>query len=245
MTSFETAIKEPSLTIEEERSAIRDWQEHGDRIALSRLIRSHTRMAWSAARRMTSNRAILEDLVSAGVISMIEAANKFDLSRNVRFNTYASWFIRNAILGALVKANGVVDIPPRVYLDARAGRLDPIQNAYAIAAAEIAITVDTGTGDEGESETVVPCPGQTPEEFVSKQSVQDQVTRLLESAVEKLDPMEQVVIKKRLASDNREDQPNLAIKFTQSKLATIERRAMYRLRQLLQDSGFSLAMLDN
>ena len=246
MTTYAIALKEPSMSYEDERSAIRAWQEKGDRSALNRLLRSHTRMAWSAARRMTSDKAILEDLVSAGMIALIDAANKFDLSREVRFNTYASWFIKSSILDAMVKAKGVVDVPARVYLDARAGRLDPLQNAAAIAASDVAITVDTGASDDGDTGAIVACPGQTPEEFVSKQSAQDQVKRLLDGALEKLDPMEQAVIRKRLAADCGEnEQPNIALKITRSKLGAIERRAMHRLRQLLQQSGFSLAMLEN
>ncbi len=109
-----TPEKEPILSIEEERDAISAWQQHGDRKALARLLSSHARMAWSAARRMTTDGALVEDLVSAGMVAMIDAANRFDISRNVRFNTYASWFVKNGILDALIRANGVVDIPSRV-----------------------------------------------------------------------------------------------------------------------------------
>ncbi len=241
-----TPEKEPILSIEEERDAISAWQQHGDRKALARLLSSHARMAWSAARRMTTDGALVEDLVSAGMVAMIDAANRFDISRNVRFNTYASWFVKNGILDALIRANGVVDIPSRVYLDARAGRLDPLRHASAIAAAEAAVAVDTGAGVQGEGAAIVPCPGKTPEELVSTQSEQDQVKRLLEGALKELDPMEQAVIRKRLDADCPEEtQPLMALKITRAKLGSIERRAMHRLRQLLQQSGFTLAMLDN
>lgn len=246
MTSPKTTGKEPTLSIEEERDALSAWQEHGDRKALGRLLSSHARMAWSAARRLTNDGALVEDLVSAGMVAMIDAANRFDVSRNVRFNTYASWFVKNGVLDAMIRAKGVVDVPPRVYLDARAGRLDPVRHASAIAAAEAVVAVDTGAGESGESAAVVPCPGKTPEELVSIQSVQDQVKRLLEGALNELDPMEQAVIRKRLDADCLEEsQPVLALKITRAKLGSIERRAMHRLRQLLQQSGFTLAMLDN
>ncbi len=246
MTSHMITGKEPTLSIEEERDAISAWQKHGDKRALARLLSSHARMAWSTARRMTTDGALVEDLVSAGMLAMIDAANRFDLSRNVRFNTYASWYVKNGILDALIRANGVVDIPPRIYLDARAGRLDPVRHAAAIAASEVAVAVDTGAGDQGEGAAIVPCPSKTPEELVSTQSVQDQVKRLLEVALIQLDPMEQAVIRNRLDVDCPEESQVLtSLKVTRSKLGSIERRAMHRLRQLLQQSGFTLAMLEN
>ncbi len=111
--SRDAALSAPMLDIDEEKSAIRLWQDHGDRRALEILIRSHARLAWSVARRWTDNPAHLEDLVAAGMIGLVRAAERFDRTRDVRFATYSVWWIRNEVTDALPRVRGVVDVPLR------------------------------------------------------------------------------------------------------------------------------------
>ena len=76
--SRDAALSAPMLDIDEERSAIRLWQDHRDRRALETLVRAHARLAWSVARRWTDNPAHLEDLVAAGMIGLVRAAERFE-----------------------------------------------------------------------------------------------------------------------------------------------------------------------
>ena len=114
MSTFGSALREPYLSLEEEREAIRAWQEEEDRTALGLLVRSHARQAWSQARKWTNDMVDLEDLVAEGMIALIEAANNFDLKRDVRFSTYANWFVKNRIFAALLKFKTTIDVPTRV-----------------------------------------------------------------------------------------------------------------------------------
>lgn len=242
MSMFPEALKEPMLEIDQERAAISAWQSHGDRAALGLLLRSHARQAWAYARKWAKNPTDLDDLMAEGMMGLIDAATRFDLKRDVRFNTYAYWFIRNRISSAQATVSSVVDLPTRVYIDARSGRLDPSANADAIAAIEPMVGVDDATAVG----SPVICPDKTPEEFVAEQSAQDQVRRLLDEALSKLEPMEEAVIRRRLDSDDPESNaPNILLKVSGPRLRAIERRAIARLRQILQRSGFSLAMLDH
>ncbi|RMG11730.1 MAG: FliA/WhiG family RNA polymerase sigma factor [Planctomycetota bacterium] len=43
----------------------------------------------------------LDDLISAGIFGLVEAIKSFDLERNIKFKTYASWRVRGAILDSL------------------------------------------------------------------------------------------------------------------------------------------------
>lgn len=236
------ALKEPILEVDQERAAISAWQSQGDRAALGLLLRSHARQARAYARKWAKNPTDLDDLMAEGMMGLIDAASRFDLKRNVRFNTYAHWFIRNRISSAQAAFASVVDLPTRVYIDARAGRLDPTANADAIAAIEPSVGVD----DAAAAGTPVICPDKTPEEFVAEQSAQDQVRRLLEDALSKLEPMEEAVIRRRLdGEDEDKGAEHLLLKLSGPRLRAIERRALARLRQILQRSGFSLAMLEN
>jgi len=242
MPMFLDALKEPPLEVGEERTAIRAWQDHGDRAALGVLLRSHARQAWAHARKWAKNPTDLEDLMAEGMMGLIDAASRFDLERDVRFNTYAIWFIRNRVASAQATVSSIVDVPTRVFIDARSGRLDPVANAEAIAAIEPMVGVD----DTAAVVNAVICPDKTPEEFVAEQSAQDAVRRLLEEALAKLEPMEQAVIRRRLdGEEDGGDAPDILLKVTCQRLRAIERRAIARLRQILQRSGFSLAMLDH
>ena len=108
------------------------------------------------------------------------------------------------------------------------------------------MAVDTGASEDFDNANALTCPGKNPEEFVSEQSAKDQVTRLLETALRGLDPLEQAVIRRRL-DDNAGDEASAAatLKVTRTQLRSIERRAMHRLRQILQECGFRFAMLEH
>ncbi len=242
MPMFQNALKEPPLEVEEERAALRAWQGRGDRAALGLLLRSHARQVWAHARKWAKNPTDLDDLMAEGMMGLIDAASRFDLERDVRFNTYAVWFIRNRVAAAQATVSSIVDVPTRVFIDARSGKLDPAANAEAMAAIEPMVGVD----DASEVGTAVICPDKTPEEFVAEQSAHDAVRRLLDEALEKLEPMEQAVIRRRLdGEDVAGDGPDILVKVTCQRLRAIERRAIVRLRQILQRSGFSLAMLEH
>ena len=239
MLSYQDALREPCLTAEVERQAIRAWQAKGDKDALGRLTASHARLAWSEARRWSNSTSDTEDLAAEGMIGLIEAANEFDLDRGVRFSTYASWFVKNRVVAASAKLGAVLDMPARVYLDARAGRLDPIRNADALAALD-GVAADTSAADD-ETGIVVPCPDRTPEETAVARSSETRVKALLAQALENLDPMERTMIDRHLGMNDAGPVPAM----DRSRARAIERRAMHRLRNSLQEQGFSLALLSH
>ena len=119
----QAAMSEPMLSVAQERDAVRNWQERGDRDALELLIRSHARQVYAQAARWTDNPSHREDLVAEGMIGLMRAADNFDLAQGVRFSTYASWWVLNGVSAALVRIKTVIDIPVRTYLDASGGRL--------------------------------------------------------------------------------------------------------------------------
>ena len=121
--TYLAAMKEPLLAVEQEREALRKWQEDRDRNALELLLRSHARQAWSQASRWTDNPVHLEDLVAEGMIGLMRAADNFNRDMDVRFATYSSWWVMTSISTALSRVKTVIDIPPRAYIDARMGRL--------------------------------------------------------------------------------------------------------------------------
>lgn len=85
------------LTEKAERSLLESWVIHKDRRALDRLVASHKSLVLKYATRARSNSLSLADLVQEGLIGLLEAAHRFDLTKEVRFATYAQWWIKAAI----------------------------------------------------------------------------------------------------------------------------------------------------
>jgi len=65
----------------------------------------------SVARRYLGCGLPFEELLAAGNLGLVEAAIRFDPKRNVKFVTYADWWIRKAILSAIEEQSGPVRLP--------------------------------------------------------------------------------------------------------------------------------------
>ena len=97
LTFVKAAMNEPLLAREEEQELARLWLSQADEHALHRLIRSYTRLVVSISSRFCNYGLPMGDLLQEGSIGLLMAADKFDPERNVRFSTYASWWIRSSI----------------------------------------------------------------------------------------------------------------------------------------------------
>ena len=91
------SMHEPMLEREEEHDLARRWREKGDEQALHRLIRSYTRLVVAMAAKFRNYGLPMGDLIQEGNIGLMQAAERFEPARDVRFSTYATWWIRAAI----------------------------------------------------------------------------------------------------------------------------------------------------
>jgi RNA polymerase primary sigma factor len=81
------------LTREEEYS-LAAQAKRGDAAAVNALARANLTFVVAIARKFTSRGARLDDLVQEGNIGLMKAIEHFDTNKNVRFATYAVWWIR-------------------------------------------------------------------------------------------------------------------------------------------------------
>lgn len=91
------AMDAPFLEREEERELAIRWRENGDEAALHRLTASHMRLVIAMAAKFRRYGLNHSDLVQEGHVGLLEAASRFEPERDVRFSTYAAWWIRAAI----------------------------------------------------------------------------------------------------------------------------------------------------
>src|SRR5881394_2864262 len=103
----------PPLTPEEEQQLGTRVQK-GDEDAFRKLIESNLRFVVAMAKKYARSGYPLHELINEGNLGLIEAVSRFDPARGVRFITYASWWIRQAILAAIAHYGQVFRLPPKL-----------------------------------------------------------------------------------------------------------------------------------
>ena len=102
----------PLLTFEEELALSRRIQK-GDNSARQQLIEGNLRLVVKIARQYASADMQLIDLVQEGNLGLLHAAQKYDFQREVRFSTYASWWIKQAVTRAIANKRRAIRLPHR------------------------------------------------------------------------------------------------------------------------------------
>jgi RNA polymerase sigma-32 factor len=87
----------PLLDRDHELDLARRWREKGDQRALHELTTAYMRLVISMAARFRNYGLPMSDLVQEGNVGLMQAAARFEPDREVRFSTYASWWIRSCV----------------------------------------------------------------------------------------------------------------------------------------------------
>ena len=96
-------MQQPLLSADEERNLWLKWQNEQKQSSFHRIITCHGRLAVSLAVKYNKYGLPLNDLIQEAQIGLLQAAEKFDLAKNVRFSTYATWWIRAALQEYILK----------------------------------------------------------------------------------------------------------------------------------------------
>lgn len=107
-------ISKNNLLKAEEEIALGRKISTGDKEALSKLVTGNLRLVVSIAKRFRNQGLDMEDMVQEGNIGLIQAARKFDPSMGNRFSTYATWWIRQAIMRAIANKGRTIRLPVHV-----------------------------------------------------------------------------------------------------------------------------------
>lgn len=93
----------PMLTPEEELRLTRLWRDERDADARKRVMEAHLRVTVKIARGFSGYGIDIDDLMDEGVAGLSRAMDKFDPERGFRFVTYATWWIRAAVMDHILK----------------------------------------------------------------------------------------------------------------------------------------------
>jgi RNA polymerase primary sigma factor len=246
------------LSGEEEKDLGRRIQA-GDHKALQRLVEANLRFVVSYAKRYRGLGLSFLDLIHEGTLGLIEAGKRFDPERNVKFISYAVWWVRQAIFHALSEHTRVFRLPQKL-----SGQISKVGSARAQLTTELNrsptneevaektslslrevedllkiagddLSLSSAVGDDGNLEL-----GDTLEQEtipsveleLMKSSFEDQIRRAM---LEELDEKEQGVIKMRFGLDGEEPRTLQEIGeelgLSRERIRQIESKAKEKLRR--------------
>ncbi|TVR06721.1 MAG: RNA polymerase factor sigma-32 [Salinarimonadaceae bacterium] len=102
------AMNAPYLEREEERQLAVLWRDKKDQAALHKLTSAHMRLVIAIASRFRNYGLSMPDLIQEGHVGLLEAAARFEPDRDVRFSTYATWWIRASVQDYILRNWSIV-----------------------------------------------------------------------------------------------------------------------------------------
>lgn len=249
--------KFPRLTPEQEKT-LGERIRQGDKAALNRLVESNLRFVVSYAKRYRGLGLPFLDLIHEGNLGLIEAARRFDPDRNVKFITYAVWWIRQAIVHLLSEHARAFALPPKLSgvaahvatdIGALTAELERAPSREEVAE-DLEISVDDADalmhilgedvslsarrGEDGEAEV-----GDTIEQElvppVESELIRDAFVHQLRDLIGELDAKEQEVIRLRFGLDDGDpktlQEVGQRLGLTRERIRQIESKAKEKLRR--------------
>ncbi|MGE3247232.1 MAG: RNA polymerase factor sigma-32 [Beijerinckiaceae bacterium] len=107
-TFVKAAMDAPYLSRDNERALAERWSGKKDEAALHALTQAHMRLVIAMAVRFRHYGLSLPDLIQEGHIGLLEAAARFEPGREVRFSTYATWWIRASMQDYILRNWSIV-----------------------------------------------------------------------------------------------------------------------------------------
>jgi RNA polymerase primary sigma factor len=227
----------------------------GDKEALKNLIEANLRFVVSYVKKYQGMGMSLLDLINEGNLGLIEAAKRYDPRRNVKFISYAVWWIRQAVVHALAHYAHIYHIPQKLsdqilmmkkkkaVLKAELGReptrfeiaksmgitSEDVEDLEILEGKEVSLSDRFNEDDMEMEEKISDEISPSVEYQIIKNSIQQQIRDLLGELEEK----EALVLKLRFGLDD--DQPRTLqeigdkLHLTRERIRQIEQKAMRKL----------------
>lgn len=272
LDSYLAEIKHiPTLSREEERELAIRFREHGDQMAGYRLVMANLRLVVMIAREYQRNFRNILDLVQEGNIGLLEAVQKYDPYRNIRFPSYAVYWIRAYMLRYLINNLRLVKIGTtqaqrKLFFNLRkeqerleqegfkpeakllAERLDVkesevIEMQQRLALPDLSVDAPVGGAeDSGDLHGVLPAEAETAEERLVREQFDESVRDVVERLKDSLDEKEQAIIEQRLLADEPSTLQEIAEQFGLSRERI--RQIESKLKEKLKETLSAKLQLD-
>ena len=247
----------------EEELALAQRCAQGDEEAIRRLVNSNLRLVVSVAREYAGRGVPLLDLIQEGSIGLLAAAKKFDYTRQFRFSTYATKWIRQGITRCILDHGGLIRVPghtaerirrvtkTRTVLTQQLGRepeVEELAQACELTAQRVeqllslvpqVCSLDAPAGEEEGSLGLLLKDLTAPEP--QQLLIREELKRILEQLLAQLTPRQQNILRLHFGLEDGDCHSLEAISVregvSKERVRQIEAQAMERLRQLGGELG--------
>ena len=247
----------PLLTREQEIDCATRARD-GDEAAKVHLVRANLRFVVNVAKKYQNQGLPLTDLISEGNIGLMNAVERFDVTKGYHFISYAVWWIRQAILKAVCEKSRMIRLPlnranelvqiekarkqlqgdrsaePRLSAVAKAVDMPSTHVESLVSISRDLVSLDSPVGVDRDASTigdfVADSDYQSPEDQAQDSALKDQINKVLATLTEK----EADIIVRRFGLNGKQPlslkEIGARYRLTKERIRQIEKKALRRLR---------------
>jgi len=220
-----------TLLTREDEASLAQRMEAGDKSARERMIQSNLRLAISIAKRYASRGCDMEDLIQESNIGLIQAVDRFDWRRGVKFSTYATWWIKQSVRRLVTDQSASIRMPSSAnvfyyrskmmireyteefgcppndeevaaFMGVSIDTYRTLMNTYRV---PMSLDAKVGGDDSGDSRSLKDTIADTDAEEPDAALDREKVISIIRKALKTLTPREEKVIRLRFGLSERED----------------------------------------
>ncbi|MCB9029452.1 MAG: RNA polymerase factor sigma-32 [Deltaproteobacteria bacterium] len=256
----------PRLSKEEEKALAIKYIKTGDLDAAYKLIVSNLYIVVAIARKYQKAARSVLDLIQEGNIGLMDAVKNFDPYREVRFPSYASWWVKAYIIRYIIanwrlvkigttqaqrklffnlekekerlEKEGFVPTTKLLASNLNVKEKDVIEMQQRLSAPDMSVDAPVSEDSTATMHSLLPDRAPNAEQLVAQQQINEKIQEALDSFKAVLDEKEVVVFEQRMLAENKATLQDLADQFSLSKerVRQIENKIKEKLKDYMRET---------